>query len=112
MEKRLYNRVVVQFEAEIASDGKVHPGKIKDISEEGLGSILTTQIDVGEGFSPDHLIRVNFQLPDGKKLSFECEIRWLTWDEPERKQLTLGVKIIKPTAEYIEYIRANVFESG
>lgn len=108
MEKRLYNRVAVRFEAEIASNGTVHPGRIKDISEEGLGSILTTQIDVGAGFSPEQLIRVNFQLPNGQRQSFECEIRWLIWDDPEQKQLTLGVKIIKPTAEYIAYIRDHV----
>ena len=108
MEKRAYRRVQIHLDAEIMSCGKVHKGLIRDVSVEGLGSVLTTRIDVTEKFSPEQIIWIAFQLPTGKHLSFKCEIRWLFWEDPKHKVLTLGVRIINPPAEYIQYIHDDV----
>jgi hypothetical protein len=110
MDKRDNKRIKVDFSAEISSSGNVHKGRITDVSREGLGSLLTTHVEGSENFIPEQIVKVNFQLPTGEDLAFECEIRWFDWSTPQKKNLVLGLKIIKPSAAYIEYIQNNVMD--
>lgn len=104
-EKRNYQRIPVRFMAELLSNEKVYQGEIKDVSQEGLGYLITSQIDTSEGFVPEQVIKISFYTPTNEKLIFDCEMMWFVWNYPDNRNLTLGLKIINPSKEYINLIK-------
>jgi hypothetical protein len=108
MEKRISERLPISLDAEITSNGKSFAGSIKNVSESGIGYIITSSIQNPDEFSPDKVISMSFQVPSGDTLKLKCRIIWFSKSLPDGKTLTLGMKLLDIPLEYREWIN-NVF---
>ncbi len=108
MEKRRSDRIGLNLKAKIVSGGKVYNGFIKNVSESGIGYLITSSIHISKDFTPIKTIELNFQIPSDEILKLNCEIIWFSRTSPDAKILTLGMKIIDPPLKYSEWVK-NLF---
>ena len=108
MDKRSNERLNIAHEAEIISDGKSFAGTIENVSESGIGYIITSSMQNPDEFSPEKVISLSFKVPSGDTVSVNCRIVWLAKSLPDGKTLTLGMKLVDIPHEYREWIN-NLF---
>jgi hypothetical protein len=107
MEKRVKRRMEVSLKAEIVCAYKTHTGTIENISETGIFQIVIPG-KIVLAFLPGEKIVVNFQIPSGRKLSLDCEIKWIHIDtkSPLVLKYEMGLNIGNPSHEYLEFVKA------
>jgi hypothetical protein len=105
MERRLFKRIPLNLKAKIICDGKAYDGFIKNVSETGIGYLVTSSVHISSEFIPTKIIELNFQIPLGETLNLICEIIWFLRTSPDAKILTLGMRIIDPPPAYKEFIK-------
>ena len=103
--RKLTSRIPVSLEAKVVSDGEMYPGSIQNLSEEGIGYLIESVIEVDKDFAPRKIILLTFQIPSGEMLNLKCEIVWCSRKSPDDKRATIGVKIIKPTQKYKKFAK-------
>jgi hypothetical protein len=110
MEHRKHKRLPVTLSAEIVSDGKNYEGIIGNVSERGLAYTMTTFVKTTEDFVPKGMMETIVRIPTGDKLCLSCEVRWFLSPSPDRSSIIIGMKIVDPPREYIEWV--NEFEAS
>jgi hypothetical protein len=104
MERRRKDRFPVTLSATIVSDGKSYEGIIGNVSEEGLAYTITTFVETTGDFVPRGIMETIVRIPSGDKLCLSAEVRWFLKPSPARSSLIIGMKIIDPPREYIEWV--------
>ncbi len=105
MEKRLFKRKTIHLNAMIISGGKTYDGYIENVSEGGVEYLMTSSINAPYDFTPETVIELIFQIPSGKTLHLYCEVKWFLKASLDDKKLNLGIKVIDPPPEYIEFVK-------
>jgi hypothetical protein len=105
MEKRLSKRISLNLKTKIISDSKTYDGFIKNVSESGIGYLITSSIHISKDFTPKKIIKINFKIPSNEILTLNCEIMWFLRTSPDTEILTLGMKIIDAPAKYKKFIK-------
>ena len=104
MDNRFHKRTAVNLTAEIISGGKSFTGAIDNVSEGGIGYLINSSIKDSTDFTPTKNIEINFVTSSGNNIILKCEIAWFSKTPEGTSDLTLGLKIVDPPAEYKEWI--------
>jgi hypothetical protein len=106
IEKRRHKRIDYKVKAEVSFDSKHANAMIENFSETGIFKIVFPEKSL-INFYPGETIRVNFQMPLGKELNLECEIKWVRINRgsPLLLKYSMGVQIINPPPVYQEFIK-------
>jgi hypothetical protein len=105
MEKRSSKRKSINLKANIIIDGNTYNGFIKNVSESGIGYLITSSIHISKDFTPVKKIKLNFQIPANEDMTLLCEVIWFLRTSSDAEILTLGMKIIDPPQQYAEWIK-------
>ncbi len=106
MERRRSNRISINLKAQRISGGDKHTVFIEDISESGI-HIVTAPSVAYKKYTPGMDIDVRFQISAKEKITLHCKTRWAYHKMlPEKEIDSIGLEIIYPPAEYIEFIKA------
>lgn len=106
MEKRRSERISVHFNADFVLAEKTYTGFITDVSLDGVGSSITSVIEIQTDFIPVKILELSFQFPPGKKIHLRAEVAWFTRSGGNITLLRLGLKIIEPSPAYNEFIKS------
>jgi hypothetical protein len=104
---RRTERLSVNIEAELISEGIKYPGFIKNISENGLNAVIYSSKHL-TSFYPGALLELNFQ-PSADKINLHGEINWLQINKNPSYGLiyNLAVEIKKESPEYQALLSAS-----
>jgi len=106
VERRRSNRIAVNLQAQRISGAEKHTVFIEDISERGI-HIITAPSVAYKKYTPGMDINVRFQISASEKITLHCKTRWAYHKMPPEKEIdSIGLEVIHPPAEYIEFIRA------
>ncbi len=105
MERRTARRTSVNLKAERISGNKKYNVFIEDISETGI-HLITAPSEAYKKYIPDTEIDVRLLLPNGERIKLRCRIAWSFHRiPPEREIDSIGLEIIDPPLQYIDFIR-------
>jgi len=105
MEKRVSKRTPFSLDAEIVSKDCVFNGYIENVSEDGIETLITAQVQSPEDFTPNKIINIKFQVPSGNKFNLKCMVMWYLETAPNDRKLLLGMKIISPPSKYKNMVK-------
>lgn len=101
-EKRTSRRKLVRISAVLNYQGINYPGMVENISESGLYMILADRNMVDLSISSVH----NLTLLSGeKRFKISCRTIWSYPTPPYGLTTSVGMEIINPPTEFIEYLR-------
>lgn len=100
-DRRSFKRIAIGLEAYMYAGNKTFTGSIENVSEDGF-EFLLNHSDALTDLKPGKIIELYFQVPSGEALNLLCEVQWSSLDE---KTLTLGIKILKSSPKYNEFIK-------
>ena len=105
MERRRAKRIAVNLKAQRISGDRKHAVFIEDISESGI-HIITAPSRVYKKCTHGTEIDVRFQISPKEKITLHCKTRWAYYKmPPEKKVDSIGLEIMHPPDEYLEFIR-------
>lgn len=97
--------MAVSLDAKVILDGTTYEGLIRDVSECGLGYLMTSLNGTVNDFTPEKTIMLIFKTSSGETLNLNCEVKWFLKSSPSDDKLTLGMKVSELNAEYEEYVK-------
>jgi hypothetical protein len=111
IDKRQHKRIDYKLKADVSFNSKHAQGMIENFSETGIFKVVFSEKGV-INFYPGEIIGVNFTIPSGQELQLECELKWvrIQTGSPLFLKYNMGVKIINPPPEYIEFIKTLLSE--
>jgi len=105
MERRRSKRMAVNLNAERISGNERHSIFIEDISESGI-HIISAPSQESRKYTAGADIDVSFRISQKKSITLHCKTRWAYHRMlPEKQVDSIGLEIISPPAEYLEFIR-------
>ncbi|MEW6417789.1 MAG: PilZ domain-containing protein [Nitrospirota bacterium] len=105
MEKRRYKRIKVNLKAERISGDEKYGVFIENISEHGI-CMITTHLKTHSKYTPGTDIDLRFRLSSGQTLNLCCKVIWAhSKIPPDGLTDSIGLKIIDPPLQYIEFVR-------
>jgi hypothetical protein len=104
-EKRLSRRIDVHIEAEITFGGKTYAGIIKNVSESGVGYLMTSSMEEPEPLAPMKTVEIIFKTSSFQIYELSCTVAWFSKTLPYGKTSILGMKIIDPPQSYKDWIK-------
>jgi len=105
MEARRSERKIVSIPAEVIYNHKRCASFIENISEHGL-YLVTAPSDTSIEFTPESPVEVKFELPEGKKVTLNCIIKWTYKTPPHGITESMGVEVIDPPPLFKEIFRS------
>ena len=105
MERRRHKRTTLDIKARIIINEIAYDGYISNVSESGVGYLLTSSIRIMKEIAPNEVMEVTFKIPSGKTLSLKCELVWTEKGLFSGRTVTLGLKIIDPPPDYGNWIK-------
>jgi hypothetical protein len=107
MEKRVHRRVTVNFKAKVICAKETYEATIENISETGIFKMVFPEKNI-LAFLPGENIVVKFQIPSGHRVNLNCEIKWvhINTKSPLTLKYDMGLNIINPPHEYLEFVKA------
>ena len=104
MHRIFTDKLRVNLNGNIYSEGKTYAGNIEYISNEGMEYIISSLIKVAKDFTPPKIMQLSFLTPLGSSLNLTCNVICFSRSEPEDKTLTIGMKVLNPPPQYMEFI--------
>jgi hypothetical protein len=105
MERRSSERIKADLGAEIILNNINYPGKIENISDEGLFVKVLSE-DLTLDFHPGTIFKLIPELPSGKEICLECRVVWSEKDSIDGVTDNLGLRILETTPEYDEFVKS------
>ena len=105
MQRRRAERIPLNLPTKILMGGKTYDGIIVNVSEDGIGSSVTSVVDAHEEFIPVNNIHLHFQDTTGKAIDLFCELAWFSRSEDDSRRITIGMKIINSPVMYKVFIQ-------
>ncbi|UCD34461.1 MAG: PilZ domain-containing protein [Nitrospiraceae bacterium] len=105
--KRLYSRQPSHLSARLTFNGATYRGVIEDVSEVGMGYLITTSFEAAQEITPKKTVMLDFQLPTGVPINVTCEIVWTSAKLFNEEKLTVGMKIFDAPREYREWVKSQ-----
>lgn len=103
--KRIARRVDITLKVDIFYDGKIYNGAIKNVSETGIGYMLTYSVNDNEELDSLNEAKISFMAPSGEIFHLNCRTVWLSRTLPNGETAIVGMKITNPPSEYREWIK-------
>src|SRR4030042_2542903 len=101
--ERRFKRFDTSLNAVIISGRKKYTGNIRNISEEGIGCIISDFINEKKDFAAGKLVSLILLTPSKNTLGLNCEIRWLSELSSTSQNKYIGAKIINPPVMYKKF---------
>ena len=105
MQRRRSERIPLNLPTKILLGGKPYDGTLINVSEDGVGSSVTSVVEAQEEFIPVNNIQLHFQDPSGKPIDLLCELAWFSRSEDDVRKITIGMKILNPPLMYKVFIK-------
>jgi len=105
MQRRRSERIPLNLPTKIKLGGKTYDGIIINVSEDGIGSSVTSVVEAQEEFIPAHNIQLHFQDHSGKTIALNGELMWFSRSRPTDQHLAIGMTIIDPPLTYMMFIK-------
>lgn len=105
VERRRHKRLYFDIKARLILDETTYEGYIGNVSESGIGYLITSSVMLREDVPPYQVIDVSFDTPDGKHIALQCEVRWAKKGLFSGKTTSVGMKIIDPPQEYVQWLK-------
>lgn len=106
--ERRFERFEISLNAVIISGSRKYTGNISNISEEGIGCIISDFIHEAKDFAAGRLVSLILLTPSKNTLSLNCEIRWLSELSSLSQKKHIGAKIINPSVMYKRFFNASL----
>ena len=107
MDKRRFERVIDNLDAEVVMDGASFSGIIMNFSEKGVHMVTATLFDV-EGIASESLLDLKCKLPSGDTIDMNCEIKWFNQKpSPFGVSFSIGMEIKDPPLEYRQFVKTS-----
>jgi hypothetical protein len=106
MQRMFTDKIRVNLNGNIYSGGKKYAGMIEYVSDGGMEFMISSSIKVPRNYTPPQIIQLSFRTPRGSSLNLTCNVLCFLRSEPEDKILTLGMKVLNPPPQYMEFIDA------
>lgn len=111
MERRKHKRLYFDVKAGITLGDKTYAGYIGNVSESGIGYLITSSVMLQGDVPTNEIIELNFETPEGKLLKLQCEVRWSKKGLFSGKTTSLGMRIIDPPPEYEQWLKEQLESS-
>ncbi|MBI5634515.1 MAG: PAS domain S-box protein [Nitrospirae bacterium] len=105
MQRRRSERIPVNLPADVVLGGKTYDGIIINVSEDGIGSAVTSVVEAQAEFIPVNNIQLHFQDPSGKAIDLVCELAWFSRSDTDSRKITIGMRILNPPLMYKVFIK-------
>jgi len=105
VERRKHRRIYFDVKARITLGDKTYDGYIGNVSESGIGYLITSSVMLNEDVPPYEVLELSFETPEGKLIEMQCEVRWSKKGFYSGKTTSLGMKIINPPPEYEQWLK-------
>ena len=106
MERRQHKRIYIDLEAKIISDEKPYHGSIENVSESGIRYLIKSSIHDKDKFTGNEVLELYFRTASDETMKLKCETIWTKIGVFTGEKISLGMKIIDPPAEYIDWIKS------
>jgi PilZ domain len=106
MERRRHKRIYVHLKASITVDDQTYDGYIENISESGIGYLMSSPARFKDDFLSTKRIELNFQMGPGKAIVLDCVATWSKKGLGSSKIIGVGMKIIDPPLDYGDWVRS------
>lgn len=104
MERRRYKRKTIRLNAESITGDNNFSVFIENVSESGI-SMITAPSNIPKDFTPNQTINLKLKLSAGEILNLMCKVAWSHRTAPRSLEFSVGLEIIKPSEEYIKFVR-------
>jgi len=101
-EKRTSKRKLVRINAVLNYHGINYPGMIENISDNGLYMILSDRNMVD--LTPSRIHKLTL-LTDDRRFELSCRVIWAYSTPPYGLTTSVGMEIVNPSREFIEYLK-------
>jgi hypothetical protein len=112
VERRKHKRRYFDVKARITLADKTFDGYISNVSESGIGYLITSSVMLKGDVPPYEIIELSFETPEGKLMELQCEVRWSQKGFYSGKTTSLGMKIIDPPPVYLEWLKQQIERSS
>lgn len=106
--ERRFKRFETSLNAVIISGNRKYTGNIRNVSEEGIGCVISDFIRETKDFAAGKLVSLILLTPSKNTLSLNCEIRWLSELSSVSQKKHIGAKIINPSAMYKRFFDTSM----
>jgi len=106
MERRQHKRIYINLEAKIISDEKPYYGSIENVSESGIRYLIKSSIHDKDKFTGIEVLELYFRTESDAEMQLKCETIWTKIGLFSGEKISLGLKIIDPPTEYINWIKS------
>lgn len=105
MARRRSNRIHVEFEAELISNGIRYEVVIENLSEDCI-YMRTLPKKTAVDFSPGTKLELEFRIPSGETLNLDCKVIWSNKTPPDSLTNSLCLEITEIPPAYEEFFKA------
>ncbi len=105
MEKRRHKRVYIHQQASISVDDQTIAGYIENISESGIGYLMSSPGQFKDDFLINKTIEVHVQIQPDKMLDLMCVAIWAKRGVASSKTIGVGMSVIDPPHEFIDWVK-------
>jgi len=104
MERRHQKRLHLHIKAKIRLDDNEYDGYIENISENGIGYLLSSSFKPRDEIRVTKYFELTLEIPLDNTVSLHCEVMWINKGTFSGSTVGLGMKIIDPPQEYIDWV--------
>ena len=105
IEKRRHKRVYVHLKARITVDEQTYNGYIENISESGIGYLMSSPGRFKDDYLSNKSIDIDMQMQPGKTIVLSCVATWAKRGLVSDKTIGVGMNIINPPLEYLDWVK-------
>jgi len=112
VERRKHRRRYFDVKARMTLADKTCYGYIGNVSESGIGYLITSSVMLKGDVPPYEIVELSFETPEGKLIELRCEVRWSQKGLFSGKTTSLGMRIIDPPPEYQQWLKEQIESSA
>lgn len=105
MERRSHKRICLHMKARIIFDDETYEGYIENVSENGIGSFITSSLKSKEALVYSDIIELDVENPLDETIHLNCRVKWIKRGLFSGTVIGLGVEIIDRIAEYRNWLK-------
>ena len=104
MDKRRHKRIYVHLKAKITVDDQIYDGYAENVSESGIGYLMSTPGRFKDDFLGNKDIDLDMQMEPSKSILLTCVAKWARKGMATNKIIGVGMNIIDPPHEYLDWV--------
>ncbi len=105
MERRRHKRIYVHLKATITVDDQTYEGYVENISEIGIGYLMSSPGRFKDDYLSNKSIELTMQMEPGQTIVLNCVAAWAKKGLVSGKTVGVGMNIIDPPPEYKDWVK-------